>query len=76
MCSRTPYIRHTGKENKTKNTTQFLVDTTIHKTQDEDKQNKKTTKYALTTNLHKTKTIKTKTQHNMCLTKLYANKHK
>jgi hypothetical protein len=59
-----------GKENKTKNTTQFLVDTTIHKTQDEDKQNKKTTKYALTTNLHKTKTIKAKTQHNMCLTTL------
>ena len=29
------------KTNKTKNTTQYMLDTTIHKTQDEDKQNKK-----------------------------------
>jgi hypothetical protein len=29
------------KTNKTKNTTQYMLDTTMHKTQDEDKQNKK-----------------------------------
>jgi len=30
----------------------------------------------LTYMVHKTKTNKTKTQHNMCWTPLYANKHK
>jgi hypothetical protein len=35
-----PCTRHKTKTNKTKYTTQYLLDTTIHKTQDEDKQNK------------------------------------
>jgi hypothetical protein len=41
FCWTPPYTRHKTKTNKTKNTTQYVLDTTIHKTQDEDKQNKK-----------------------------------
>ena len=41
MCWTQPYTGH--KTNKTKNTPQYVLDTTIHKTQDEDKQNKKHT---------------------------------
>ena len=33
--------RHKTKTNKAKYTTQYVLDTTIHKTQDEEKQNKK-----------------------------------
>ena len=40
ICWTPPYTRH--KTNTiTKNTSQYVMDTTIHKTQDEDKQNKK-----------------------------------
>ena len=56
------------RQDTNKNTTQYVLDTTIHKTQDKDKQNKNTTQYVLDTTIHKTqdKTNKTKTQHNMC----------
>jgi hypothetical protein len=48
------YTRHITKTNKTKNTTQYVVDTTIHQTQDEDKQNKNTTQYVSDTTIHQT----------------------
>ena len=35
------YTRHKTKTSKTKNTTQYVLNTTIQRTQDEDKQNKK-----------------------------------
>jgi hypothetical protein len=35
------YTRHKTRTNKAKYTTQYVLDTTIHKTQDEEKQNKK-----------------------------------
>jgi hypothetical protein len=35
------YTRHKTKKNKTKNTTPYVLDTTIHKTQDEDKKKQK-----------------------------------
>jgi CRISPR/Cas system-associated endonuclease/helicase Cas3 len=55
-----------------KNPTQYVLNTTIHKTQDEDKQTKNTTQYLLNTR-HKTKTHKTKqkAQHKMCWTPSY-----
>jgi hypothetical protein len=43
MCWTQPYTGHKTKTNKTKNTPQYVLDTTIHRTQDEDKQNKKHT---------------------------------
>ena len=36
-----PNTRHKTMTSKTKNTTQLVLDTTKHKTQDDDKQNKK-----------------------------------
>jgi hypothetical protein len=42
----------TFKQNK--NTAQYMLDTTIHKTQDEGKQNKNTAQYMLDTTIHKT----------------------
>ena len=39
--------------NQNKNTTQYVLDTTIGKTQDEDKQNKNTTQYVLDTTIGK-----------------------
>jgi hypothetical protein len=41
MCWTPPCTRPKTKTNKTNNTTQYVLDTTIHKTEDEDKQNKK-----------------------------------
>ena len=41
MCWTTPYTRKKMKRNKTKDTTQCVLDDTIHKKKDEDKQNKK-----------------------------------
>ena len=38
-------------DNENKNTTQYVLDTTIHKTK--NKQNKNTTQYVLDTNMHK-----------------------
>jgi len=41
MCWTPSYTRQKTKINNNKNTTQYMLDTIIHKTQDEDKQNKK-----------------------------------
>jgi hypothetical protein len=38
MCWTQPYTRHRTTTNKTNNTTLYVFDTTIHKTQDDDKQ--------------------------------------
>ena len=46
-------IWYTRRRKKSKNTTQYVLDTTIHKTQDEDKQNKNTTQYVLDTTMCK-----------------------
>ena len=54
MCWTPSYTRHKTKKYKTKNKTQYVLDTTIHKTQDEDIQNKNTTQYVLDTTIHKT----------------------
>ena len=40
MCWTPPCTRHKTKANKTKCTTQYVLDATIHRTQDEGKQNK------------------------------------
>jgi Ca2+/Na+ antiporter len=40
MCWTQPYTRHRTTTNKTNNTTLYVLDTTIHKTQDDDKQDK------------------------------------
>jgi hypothetical protein len=50
-----------------------VLDTTIHKTQDEDKQIKNITQHVLDTTIHKTKSNKTK--HNMWWTPQYT-RHK
>jgi hypothetical protein len=55
MCWTPPYTRKKTKTNKTKNTTQYVLDDTIQKTKDEDKQNKPTTQYVLDDTIHKTK---------------------
>ena len=41
MLWTTPYRRKQSETNKTKNRTQYVLDTTTHKTKDEDKQSKK-----------------------------------
>ena len=41
MCWTLPQIREKKKTNKTKNTTQYVLDITTHKRKDKDKQNKK-----------------------------------
>ena len=41
MCWTPPYTGHETKTNKIKNTPQYVLDTTIYRTRDEDKQNKK-----------------------------------
>ena len=41
MCWTQPYTRHRMKINNTKNTPLYVLDTTIYKTQDEDKPSKK-----------------------------------
>jgi hypothetical protein len=41
MCWTPSYTRHGMKKYKAKNTTQYVLDTIIHKTRDEDKQSKK-----------------------------------
>ena len=37
MCWTSPYTRQKMMTNKTKNTTQYVLDITIHKTEDDDK---------------------------------------
>jgi hypothetical protein len=53
----------------TKNTTQYVLEITIHKTKDEDKQNKNTTQYVLDTTMHKTKDEdkENKTKNTICV---------
>ena len=41
MCWTQLCERYKSKTNKAKNTTQYMLNTTMHKTQDADKQNKK-----------------------------------
>jgi hypothetical protein len=41
MCWTPSYTKHGMKKYKAKNTTQYMLDTIIHKTRDEDKQGKK-----------------------------------
>ena len=72
MCWTPPYTGH--KTNKTKNTPQYVLDTAIHKTQDEDKQNKKHTTICVGhrhTQDTRRRQTKQKTQHNMCWTPPY-----
>ena len=40
MCCTPPYTKHKTKTKKTKNTTQYVLNITIHKTQDEDTKQK------------------------------------
>ena len=65
------------KTNKTKNTTQYVLDTIIHKTHDEDKNKPKTTEHNMcctpSYTRQKTETNTHKTQHKICRTQLCAN---
>jgi len=65
------YTRHKTKTNKTKSTAQYMLDTTIHKTQDEGKQNKMHNTICVGHNhIQDTRRRQTKqnAQHNMCWT--------
>ena len=65
MCQTPPYTREKTKTNKAKNTTQYVLDTTIDKRKDEDKQNHNTTQYVLDATIHKRKDKdKQKKKHN------------
>ncbi len=74
MCWTQPCTRYKTKTNKTKNATQYVLDTTVHKIQDQDKQNKKHNTICVGHN-HTQDTrprqTKQKTQHNMCWTQPY-----
>ena len=52
MCWTPPYTRH--KTNKTKNTTLYVLNTAIHKTQTTTNKTNNTTLYVLDTTIHKT----------------------
>ena len=54
MCWTTPYTRQKTKTSKTKQKTQYVLDDTIQKTKDEDKEPKNTIQYVLDTTIHKT----------------------
>ena len=73
MCQTPPYTREKTKTNKTKNTTQYVLDTTIHKRKDEDKQkkNKKHNTICVRHNTQEKRQRQTKPQHNMCQTPPY-----
>ena len=69
MCWKPPYKRLKTKTDETKNITQYVLETTIQKTQDEDRRNKKHS--TICVGNHHTKDsrrrqTKQKTQHNMC----------
>jgi hypothetical protein len=49
-----PYTRHRTTTNKTNNTTLYVLDTTIHKTQTTTSKTNNTTLYVLDTTIHKT----------------------
>ena len=78
MCCTPLCIRHKTKTTKTKNTTQYGLYTTIHKTQDQDKQNKKHNTICVGHN-HiqdtRRRQTKQKTHHYMCWTQPYT-RHK
>jgi len=71
--------RYKPKTNKTKNTTQYVLDTTMHKTQDADKQAKNTKLYVLDTTIHKTQDAdkQSKNHNTICVGHHYTltNKH-
>ena len=69
MCWKPPYKRLKTKTDETKNIAQYVLETTIQKTQDEDRRNKKHN--TICVGHHHTKDsrrrlTKQKTQHNMC----------
>ena len=65
MCWTQPYTRYKTKTNKTKNTPLYVLDTTIHKIQDQDKQNKKHTTICVGHNhTQDTRPRQTKQKHN------------
>ena len=71
MCWTPPYTRQNTNTIKTNNTTQYVLDTTVHKTEDEDKQNKKHNTICVGDHHAQDKRrrqAKQKTQHNMCWT--------
>ena len=74
MCWTPLYTRNKTKTNTTNNTTQYVLDTTIYKKQDEDKYNKRhNTIYVGHHYIQDTRRrqIPQETQHNMCWTPLY-----
>ena len=54
MCWTQPYTRHRTTTNKTNNTTLYVLDTTIHKTQTTTNKTNNTTLYVLDKTIHKT----------------------
>ena len=58
-----PYTRHRTTTNKTNNTTLYVLDTTIHKTQTTTNKTNNTTLYVLDTTIHKTQTTTSKTNN-------------
>ena len=54
MCWTQPYTRHRTTTNKTNNTTLYVLDTTIHKTQKTTNKTNNTALYVLDTTIHKT----------------------
>ena len=78
ICQTPLYTGHKTKKNNTKNTTQCVLDTIIHRTQDEDNQNKiyNTTfvGHHHTQDTRRRQTMQ-KAQHNMCWTPPYT-RHK
>jgi hypothetical protein len=68
MCWKPPYKRLKTKT-ETKNITQYVLETTIQKTQDEDRRNKKHSTICVGNHHAKDsrrRLTKQKTQHNMC----------
>jgi hypothetical protein len=77
MCWTTPYRRQKAKTNKAKNTTQYVLDTTMHKTKVEDKQNKTHNTICVGhqhTQDKRRRQTNTKKQHNMWWTTPYRRK--
>jgi hypothetical protein len=71
MCWTPPCTRQKTKTNKIKNTTQFVLDTIVHKTKDEDKQTNKHNTICVGhhhTQDKRGRQTNQKTQHNMCWT--------
>jgi hypothetical protein len=83
MCWTQPYLRHWTTTNKTNNTTLYVLDTNIHKTQTMSNKTNNTTLSVLDTTIHKTqdddnhtqdtgrRQTRQITQHYMCWTQPY-----